>query len=228
MSTGEPPVFGTLLRRYRAAAHLTQKQLAERVGLSPSALSGVEHGTRRPPTTAAVELLADALSLSGAERTAFQMAADSIDSADASRPIVARVAERIVETHRPSIEWIPIQPTPLVDRIHEVSEIVQVLVGDSVRLLTLVGPAGVGKTRLALAAAQEQLGKYFPDGVIFVDLTPIRVAQDVLGAIARACSVHGHQPASAGPAVGHLLTGPGDIACVGQLRASAACCCGVG
>jgi predicted ATPase/DNA-binding CsgD family transcriptional regulator len=85
--------------------------------------------------------------------------------------------------------WMPLQPTPLVARSQEVETILRMLSVDGVRLLTIVGPAGVGKTRVALAAAQEQLGKYFPNGVIFVDLTPIRLPQDVLGAIARACGV---------------------------------------
>jgi predicted ATPase/DNA-binding CsgD family transcriptional regulator/transcriptional regulator with XRE-family HTH domain len=196
MSTGEPIAFGALLLRYRAAAHLTQKQLAERIGLSPSAITALERGVRRPPPAATVEALADALNLSLAERSAFQAAAHSIDPPGGTNPpIIVPAAAGPAETRRRSIEWIPNQPSPMVDRIHEVSEIVQTLSGDSIRLLTLVGPAGVGKTRLALAAASEdQLADLFPGGVILVDLTPVRIPQDVLGAIARACGVTDTSP----------------------------------
>ena len=195
MPIGESTAFGALLRRYREAAQLTQRQLAERVGLSTSALSAVERGARRPPPAATVELLADTLNLLGAKRAAFRVAAGYSDSAGANSPRVPPVAERPAELSRPSIEWIPTQPTPLVDRLHEVSEIVRMLVSDSVRLLTLVGPAGVGKTRLALAVASEdQLTDQYRDGVILVDLTPIRVPQDVPRAIARACGVTDTSP----------------------------------
>ena len=61
---------------------------------------------------------------------------------------------------------------------------------EGVRLLTLVGPAGVGKTRLALAAAADaQLANRFSDGVTLVDLAPVRAPQDVPGAIGRACGL---------------------------------------
>src|SRR5262249_28503289 len=59
------------------------------------------------------------------------------------------------------------------------------LVGSGARLLTLTGPAGVGKTRLALAAAT-QLADHFPDGVVLVDLAPIRDPPLVLCTLARA------------------------------------------
>ncbi len=81
------------------------------------------------------------------------------------------------------------QPTPLVDRTGELDAILQRLTVEGARLLTLTGPAGVGKTRLALAAAQlaEQVPDRFPDGVVVVDLTPVRDPHQVLGALARAC-----------------------------------------
>jgi non-specific serine/threonine protein kinase len=75
----------------------------------------------------------------------------------------------------------------LIGRSREIEMILRMLRDESVRLLTLVGPAGVGKTRLALAAAADtQVGEHFLDGTILVDLAPIRASQDVLGAIGRA------------------------------------------
>jgi non-specific serine/threonine protein kinase len=76
------------------------------------------------------------------------------------------------------------QPTPLLGRADELETIRQRLVADGVRLLTLTGPAGVGKTRLALTAAA-QVTDHFPDGVTLVDLTPIREPLLVVPTIAQ-------------------------------------------
>jgi predicted ATPase/DNA-binding CsgD family transcriptional regulator/transcriptional regulator with XRE-family HTH domain len=198
MSTREPSTFGALIRRHRVAAQLTQKQLAERVNLTASAIAALEHGARLPPSTATVEALADALNLSPAERTNFRAAAGSL-SADPVAVAIAdgqapRESKHLGDRQRRHMAWMPLQPTPLVGRSQEVETILRMLSVDGVRLLTIIGPAGVGKTRLALAAVQDLLAKFFPDGVIFVDLTPIRLPQDVLGAIARACGVTDTSP----------------------------------
>jgi predicted ATPase/DNA-binding CsgD family transcriptional regulator len=82
-----------------------------------------------------------------------------------------------------------LQPTPLVDRVEELETISRRLMVEGVRLLTLTGPAGVGKTRLALAAAARlasESPERFPDGVVFVDLTPVRDPPLVLSRLASA------------------------------------------
>ncbi|HET8629197.1 MAG TPA: LuxR C-terminal-related transcriptional regulator [Thermomicrobiales bacterium] len=75
-------------------------------------------------------------------------------------------------------------PTPLLGRDHDVAFASQLLERDEVRLLTLLGPAGVGKTRLALAVA-DRLRDDYPHGVWFVDLAPLDTPQSVVQAIAR-------------------------------------------
>lgn len=80
------------------------------------------------------------------------------------------------------------QPTPLVDRADELEIIRTRLVCDGVRLLTLTGPAGVGKTRVAVAAAA-QLDSEFSDGVVLVELGALRSPQLVLPTMAQALGV---------------------------------------
>jgi non-specific serine/threonine protein kinase len=77
------------------------------------------------------------------------------------------------------------EPTPLVDRVEELAIIRRKLTVEGVRLLTLVGPGGVGKTRLALDTAA-QVADTFPDGVVLVDLAPAHEPQQVVPAIAQA------------------------------------------
>jgi hypothetical protein len=78
---------------------------------------------------------------------------------------------------------LPVPPTSLVGREHEVAAVQALVRGEGVRLVTLTGPGGSGKTRLAVAAAG-RLGPGFADGVRFVELAAVRSAGLVPGAIA--------------------------------------------
>jgi predicted ATPase/class 3 adenylate cyclase len=83
---------------------------------------------------------------------------------------------------------LPLQPTPLIGREKEVSEVCDLLGGDETRLLTLTGPGGTGKTRLALQAAADLL-EDFPDGTFFAPLATLTEAELFLPAVAETLGV---------------------------------------
>jgi predicted ATPase len=80
---------------------------------------------------------------------------------------------------------LPAQLTSFVGREEEIEEISQLIGQDSCRLLTLVGPGGIGKTRLAIEVAAHTLEVY-SDGVYFISLAPISTPDFILPAIAQA------------------------------------------
>ena len=83
---------------------------------------------------------------------------------------------------------LPAPANPLIGRRDEVDEVVAMLRGPSVRLVTATGPGGVGKTRLAVQAAHE-LADAFGDGVFFVGLAELRAADLVVPTVAAAVGV---------------------------------------
>ncbi len=86
---------------------------------------------------------------------------------------------------KPTIDNLPPQPTSFVGRATELREIGDLLADPDCRLLTLVGPGGIGKTRLALEAAA-RLRDAYADGVCFVPLQPLASPEDIVPTIIRA------------------------------------------
>ena len=89
---------------------------------------------------------------------------------------------------RPGEQELPRQLTPFIGRSAELKDITRLLDDPACRLLTLLGPGGIGKTRLAIEAARQQAG-HFPDGLYWVDLQPGQTADFLVMAIAEALSL---------------------------------------
>ncbi len=187
--------FGRWVKQLRAALDLTQDLLAERVGCSVETIRKVESGERRPSRQVA-ERMAQALELPPEERAAFMRAARlQHDRGMETRPSKAAEGRPVGEAGQPApqaaeppgaarLAPLPIALTPFVGREAELAELARLLTDPASRLITLIGPGGIGKTRLALQAAERQAS--FAHGVAFVALAPVGSIELIAPAIAQA------------------------------------------
>ena len=177
--------FGYWVRRRRKALDLTQAALAQHVGCALVTLKKIEWDERRPSSQMA-ERLADYLAISAAARDQFlRMARGEFVTAMLSPS--AGVEARLFKHNLPS------QATPFIGREKELADIARRLKDSTCRLLTLVGPGGIGKTRLAIQAAQHLVDAQptepiFVYGIIFVPLTPVSSLGGLISAIAEAAN----------------------------------------
>lgn len=177
--------FGGWVRQRRKALDLTQAALALQVGCALSMVKKLEADERRP-SQAMAQRLALYLQVSAAQQGAFLQAARSVLAMDAFAA-VAPATGAPPQGSAARRHNLPVAPTPLIGRDADV-RIVSACLRNARRLVTLTGPGGIGKTRLALQVARLALDDY-PDGAWFVDLALIRDPALVLPTIAQALGV---------------------------------------
>jgi predicted ATPase/transcriptional regulator with XRE-family HTH domain len=164
----ERAAFGDVLRAFRLASRMTQEELAARSGVSKRTISDLERGARRAPQIASAVMLADGLGIVDADRERFFGAGRE------------QRAPRRRAAFAPTV--LPVAPLPLFGRDGVVASIQSALAERP--LVTLTGGAGVGKTRLAQAVAENMAAQ---GGVVaWVALDRVVAPEDVLNAIAGA------------------------------------------
>lgn len=181
--------FGYLLRRLRLARDLTQEELAEGAGCTANTIHKIETDLRRPSRTLA-ERLAAALALAGAERGAFIRSARAAMSPD-QLPLPVRPATPAAGEPAAAAPGLPAPATAFIGRERELAVLDGLLGSAGVRLITICGLGGAGKTRLALAAAGRQQALAagrgrFANGVTFVALGGVATAAQAEAAVAAA------------------------------------------
>lgn len=163
--------FGEWLKRQRKAAGLTQEQLARRIGCAAITLRKIE-SEERFPSASIVKRLSEILRIPQNEQAAFLRFArgdwtkaptTGIEDAPWRSPAISPRSN------------LPASLNSLIGRDHDLAIVHEYLSNVDIRLVNLIGPPGIGKTRLSLAAANGALTD-FPDGVFFVALAPLEDA----------------------------------------------------
>lgn len=180
-------MFGTWLKQHRKQLDLTQGALADQVGCSVATVRKIETNQRRP-SRQFVERLARFLEIPANDLPTFVSFARNGGQYCPQIPLTAAAAERDQTLSKPSSN-LPFWPTRLLGREQLIAATRARLLDDDVRLLTLTGPPGIGKTRLGVQIAQASAGA-FADGVCFVGLAPLRDPALLLMAIAQALGLH--------------------------------------
>ena len=185
-----------LLRQLRARAQLTQQELAKAAGVSPRAVSDLERGINRTARQDTAVRLAGALGLAEPVRSLFVAAARG--RIQAAQVLAARSSQPPGESLAPAGGLHGFVPalTSFVGRAGPVSEVTALL--DRDRLVTVTGPGGAGKTRLAGQVAKQVAGR-FADGVWLAELAPVRDPVLVPTVVAAALGVR-EQPGLSGAA----------------------------
>jgi len=188
--------FGAWVARQRKTLGLTRAELAQCAGCSVSALRKIEGDERRPSRQLA-ELLAGCLHIPDDQHPTFLQVARGHLRVERLAAVVPQPAMAFGSEHdRPQPAFrLPTPPTPLIGRDAEMATLTRLLRDPQCRLLTLVGPGGIGKTRLALEVASAQIER-IPNGVYFAPLASLSSPEFIVPAIANALDLMFSGPAT--------------------------------
>lgn len=178
--------FGGWLKRRRRGLGMTQLELGKKTGYSGETIRKVEADVVRPSRQMA-DVLAEALDIPPEDRARFVRFARD-EGAVETLALPSETAYSPPSSSGHPAHNLPIPPTPLIGRKREMARVSDLLSRDDVHLVTLTGPGGTGKTRLALEAASV-LSDRFEEGAFFVDLAPIRDSSLVVPTIAHVLDV---------------------------------------
>ena len=177
--------FGYWLRLKRKALDLTREALADRVGCSVSTIRKLEEEERHPSAQIA-ELLAEIFKIPTTERTAFLRfargdwrSAPSLGDEEAPWRVSTPALPQQPHSN------LPATFTSFIGRDKDIAAVQDYLTNPDIRLVTLIGPPGIGKTRLSIESASQSL-THFPDGVYFVALAPLDLPSLIPSAISQA------------------------------------------
>lgn len=167
--------FGELLRFARKRAHLTQHELGSQIGYHHSYISYLEKNLRLPDKAVLLGRIVPALGLESES-----------DIAERLLVLFSQQKNKFpLHDNSSTLNSLPTNLTPILGREQELELASQLLNRDDIRLLTIIGSPGVGKTKLALHIAQA-IQRRFDDGVTFVDLTPLPHPDFLPGALSSA------------------------------------------
>jgi len=194
--------FAGLLRQLRAGAQLTQAELAKAAGVSTRSVSDLERGINRTARQDTAVRLAGALGLAEPVRSLFVAAA--LGRIPAAQVLAARPRQAPGEplTSAGGVHGFVPALTSFVGRAGPVRA-VAALLGRN-RLVTVTGPGGTGKTRLAAEVARQMSGRY-ADGAWLVELAPVAGPAQVAAVAAAALGVREQPGVPAAEAVAQVL-----------------------
>jgi len=181
-----PRAFGLLLQRHRLTAGLSQEELAERAGLSRRGISDLERGLRQAPYATTLRRLADALGLLEPDRAILLAAARGLGAPPPGEPVLEPPPSSPAAGYPKAPGQLPRELTSFVGREQDLLELGRLVRASP--LVTLTGPGGVGKTRLALRVAEAVLA-HQADGVCVIELAALTEPQLVPHAAAEALGI---------------------------------------
>lgn len=186
-ANNHPSTFAQWVRQLRLARDLTQETLAEQAFCSVQAVRAFEAGRRRPSLAMALRL-ADVLGVTGEQRERFLHLARTELDTEPTEPLSAPATPASVTSSTPVMPTLPGATTPFIGRATELNALRHLLLGEQQRLVTIVGPGGMGKTRLALDLTAA-LADHFADGAAFVSLAAIADLHHLPSTIASALNI---------------------------------------